>query len=237
MRNIYDGFDYSTIDLAILKRMGQYSLPNGKQLSSSWGAGCFMDPPGYPTYFLRSVYTRSGNNPEAGPTEVFDYFGALYVTRRAEDWKHIPVGTDVWDYIQEQHADLMRNLWNPLPIDHQRVQFWIRRTMSYFRNCYSKDGDDRNVSNMVRFGPPDYHLGYICVKYFYPDVTIEIVSLENSGAYGRNTLGIGDWIEREAVQPTPDRCWPTNGRMDDSGWCHAQNGSWCQYCGWYEGER
>lgn len=60
---------------------------------------------------------------------------------------------------------------------------WIQSVYKYFAHCYSKDGQDRNVSNSVTFGkfwnnaeqekdyPAEYHLAYLFVKKFDPTHT------------------------------------------------------------------
>jgi hypothetical protein len=239
-RDIYEGFDYSTFDLVALRRLELYKKPPTYQVSTHWGCGCFLDPPGYPTHFLRSVYTQYGNSPSRGATEVVDYKGELYVTRHEEDWKRIPSSVEpgkAWDYMSAKHDRLMRRIWKPLPLDHERVRLWQIHAYCYFKNCYSLDGDERNVDKMVNFGPDQFHLGYLMIRKYYPEAEPHVEWSQLEG-YGRNSLGIGDWIDMEAVRPTPETCWPDNSRMRGSGGNgHPMNGKWCQWCGWYEGSQ
>jgi hypothetical protein len=50
-------FDYSTINKDALNRLPIVKLPPTYRLQAGMGNGCFLDPPGYPTYFTQSVYT------------------------------------------------------------------------------------------------------------------------------------------------------------------------------------
>src|SRR5512139_2529311 len=78
--------DYDTIDTVRLTHLPQYKLPPTYQLNDGMGAGCAGDPPGYPPYFLRSVYTSHGNSPAKGPQHVITYFGVHYVVESSKDW-------------------------------------------------------------------------------------------------------------------------------------------------------
>jgi len=60
---------------------------------------------------------------------------------------------------------------------------WIVSVYKYFRHCYSKNGENRNVSDCVTYGKfwdnaeqekdenPERHLGYLFVKQFDPTHT------------------------------------------------------------------
>ena len=45
------------------------------RLSKSMGQGCIYDPPGYPTYFLQSIYNRSGDVDNDMPSGVIVWNG------------------------------------------------------------------------------------------------------------------------------------------------------------------
>lgn len=46
-----------TINAAELAKLPEAIIPDSYHLSQNEGSGCAMDPPGYPTYFIRHVYT------------------------------------------------------------------------------------------------------------------------------------------------------------------------------------
>src|SRR4051812_49187147 len=109
--------DFSTLNLDRLKKLPRYSLPPTYQLQQGSGNGCSGDPPGYPTYFTRSVYTRHGNHPRNGPYMVIVFEGVNYV-------------------IPTQEEKLVRNLWLPLSLDHPRTRLWISGTYRHHNHCY-----------------------------------------------------------------------------------------------------
>jgi hypothetical protein len=65
---------------------------------------------------------------------------------------------------------------------------WQRFIYGYFKNCYSKDGVDRDVSKcLVVTGSgmnPEHHLGYMTVKEYFPDATPRLDLIESKGDYG-----------------------------------------------------
>jgi hypothetical protein len=79
-------FDYSAINLTELQKLKTYNLPNSYRLQENYGNGCYMDPPGYPTYFTQSVYTQTIDHPRvvAWIRECYLYFGGLYVPETGE---------------------------------------------------------------------------------------------------------------------------------------------------------
>lgn len=48
-------YDYNTIDKDKLARLPLYHKPSTYRLQSNPGNGCYLDPPGYPTYFTRAA--------------------------------------------------------------------------------------------------------------------------------------------------------------------------------------
>ena len=100
--------DFSTLNVAKLKKLDQYKLPPSYQLQDGSGNGCAGDPPGYPTYFTRNVYTKFGNDPPHGrPSMVITFERVHYV-----------VGNGDYD----AQSALLHRLWSPLPIDHPRTR-------------------------------------------------------------------------------------------------------------------
>jgi len=135
--------DWSTINLAALRKLPAYTLPPSYRLQEGMGNGCAGDPPGYPTYFTRSVYTRHGNSPRKGPELVICYPGeGLRVVAHSEDWekanrKAKADGREyaTWDDVYALQQARLHRLWNPLPLEHPRVQAWIADRIRHFKGC------------------------------------------------------------------------------------------------------
>lgn len=146
--------DYSTIDIDRLKKYQTYILPMTYRLQRGMGNGCFLDPPGYPTYFTRHVYTQHGNDPWRGPQMVITYNSRHYVVDSLPDHNRCEVKS--WDRRHKSFQNRMRKLWLPLPIGHPRTQAWISYCSGYFKNCYEdprKDENKRKYAGEVKIGP------------------------------------------------------------------------------------
>ena len=240
-------YDYSTIDTDRLARLPLYKKPPTYDLQRDPGNGCYLDPPGYPTYFTRSVYTQHGNSPARGPQ--------LILLGRVVD-----PGTGGFDL-----ADRLKKLYKPLPIDHPRVVAWITALYRYFHNCYRNPcagGENemliypvpyhrlRSFVDDPRFSDnwrevekisialanrkleaaaqpvaiPENHMAVIRIREFYPDYEPDFYQIS-----ANSTPLPGDWWERLAENPGPDHCPGLHGRK------HPASGNWCQMCGWREG--
>lgn len=119
-------FDTSTINLDILKKLKVYEIPSSYRLQADPGNGCFLDAPGYPTYFTRSVYTKAGNTPpyvDGRVHQVIVVGGVAYATARYGT----PEGAE---------DKLLHKLWKPLPIDHPRVRAWMIQVYKHMNHCY-----------------------------------------------------------------------------------------------------
>lgn len=158
--------DWSTISLTALKRLPAYTLPPSYHLSEHIGSHCAFDPPGYPTYFLRSVYTQHGNSPRNSAEEVIVAPGCgIRVLRDARDWKR--KGFKNWEESQAYYEKLYRRLWLPLPIDHPRVRAWMAELYRHFQHCYYDHRVRPQVSErdkMFIWPIPNYKL-----KHFHDD--------------------------------------------------------------------
>src|SRR5437879_3457097 len=115
-----------TINRAEWEKLPVHKLPPTYRYSDHLGAGCFLDPPGYPSYFVQSVYTSYGNTPRKGATMVL--FGRVVQTE---------------GYKQESYERLLRRLWNPLPLEHPRTQAWLAASFKHNAHCYR---DEQRVS-------------------------------------------------------------------------------------------
>lgn len=143
--------DYSTLNVAELLKLPVAVIAPGCHVSDSRGQGCFMNPPGYPTHFLQSVYTARGNNPSRGSDQVIFHpeTGYREVQGASGPW----LGADA-------HKALMRSLWVPLPCDSERVQGWLAHAAGYFRNT-EQDGPFQRgfYPDAVGALPPAYGVG------------------------------------------------------------------------------
>lgn len=142
------------INIKALKKLPVHKCPPSYHYSRHLGMGCAGDPPGYPTYFLQSVYTSHGNSPRKGATAVIVHEGVAYVLHSSKDYDtaiaRVKVQarkegkTLIWEeqckLEREAHDALIKRrierIYNPLPEDHPRMEAWIRDTYRHHRGCY-----------------------------------------------------------------------------------------------------
>ena len=150
--------DVSTINLAELEKVDVAKIPGNCHIGKFAGSACFGDPPGYPSYFLQSVYTSGGNDPRRGvPHQVIVHpNGTPYV---------IDDGQYDWD----SRNELLAALWSPLPLEHPRAELWIRGTYAHHRTMYvdpaqpeDASWDKRTFSFNTVSGKAPY---YLLLKY------------------------------------------------------------------------
>jgi hypothetical protein len=216
--------------------------------------GCYGDPPGYPSYFLRSAYFNGNTSGRTGAPEVV-------IAEGGEHRVLLSVGQH-----RESLAKLVRKLWVPLPYDHERVRLWIRATYRHLRHCYR---DDRGVvaeprdNGLIVYPVPYYKLRSFqddhrfsnewrtaeraAVDAFNADVrarTAKVAIPDNHSAVrairefypehapdldlinGETGDHEGDWWETEATRPGVADCRPRSGIGARD---HAVQ--WCQWCG------
>lgn len=148
-------FDTSTLNQAALRKLRTYTCPPTYRIDSHLGAGCYGDPPGFPTYFLRSVYTSHGNSPR-DISHVIRDDGGTFRRIPEHDWRGTREEADArWDA-------LMRSLWAPLPYNHPRVRAWIVATYKHLRHCY------RDIAPGPYLKPPE-HGGPATLIFPVPD--------------------------------------------------------------------
>lgn len=220
------------------------------RLQDSPGNGCFLEPPGHPSYFTRSVYTQHGNNPSKGPQ--MELFGrAVETAEMAFDARHA----------------LLESLFEPLPYEHPRVQAWERAVYAHLAHCYA---DTQNVEPM-EYGPPatlifpvpyyklktfvddprfsdewrtkeraaveqanadlqaryaaactpEHHEAVSTIRKHYPNAPIRQDYIDNPPAK------LGNWYERLEERPAPESC-----PGDRSVRLAHNNEGWCQFCGY-----
>jgi len=243
-----------TINAKRLRRLPIHNCPSSFKYQRGAGNGCSGDPPGYPTYFTKSVYTRHGNTPSKGTHIVL--FGRTL--QHSDDWKNCKD----WDEVREKRDARIKALWVPLPLDHPRTIAWINATFSHHRHCYQDPTINGSFSDKTLIFPvPSYKL-----KEFTDDVrfsdewrTKEKASIEQANKeiiehaerYATpenhsatiiirryypefqptpelltNPQRPGNWWERLDGIPKPEDC---PGQYDMK---HPVNGTWCQMCGW-----
>lgn len=258
-----ESLDYSTLDIARMeKKRKVFKCPPTYRLQDDCGNGCAGDPPGYPTYFTRDVYTQYGNTPRRGAHRVITV-PSLKVS--------FVFACDDSGYDQEKWEALMRSYWLPLPEEHPRVQAWIASTYSHHRNMYR----DREQRVEKASGNPEYNafvwendsLPYYRLRSFTDDprfpeewrtrereavrkhneelnaIARELATPENHSAvcivrryYPEHAPRL-DYIA--APPPNPGNWWERLAECPTPENCpgqydmkHPCNGSWCQMCGW-----
>ena len=114
--------DYSTINFEQLATLPLYQQPDSHCISKHEGSGCYGDPPGFPTYFLRSIYTRHGNTPSKGPQYILALPG--------QEERAVPkteLAGDTGEASRARFNALMHRLWKALPLDHPRTITWEQK--------------------------------------------------------------------------------------------------------------
>ena len=140
----------ATLHAEGVDRLPVYTLPPTYRLGDP-GMGCYGDPPGFPTYYLRPVYNGHGNTPRNAPDAVL--LGTDGKLRRAEPKTTGGAGDDL------RRAAFWRNLYRALPIEHPRVQAWIAATMSHLATCYQdEERPEYGRAGTLIFPVPSYKL-------------------------------------------------------------------------------
>jgi hypothetical protein len=133
-------------------------------------AGSFLCPPGHPAHYWH-VEDGSRRDPNL-------IAGIAYAIENEYG--------DVPEPVQVEAKKLMADATPVCSED------WVRHVYSYFRNCYSPDGVDRNASHCVIAKPGDehqppaeWHLGYLLVRSYFPDHELRVDLLSDSSGYGQ----------------------------------------------------
>lgn len=126
------------------------------------GAGCFLDPPNYPTH---SVHVQTDRNRRK------ENRGMVSLTYAVDcDWISADTRARASGMLKRWHA-------NPPAIDSEPVQRWISQVLGYFRNCYIGPSGSRNASDLAidserdPMADPGSHAGVALIRDFYPDFT------------------------------------------------------------------
>lgn len=241
----------TTIDFAELERLPRFTS-KALHLGSA-GMGCFLEPPGHPTYFLQPVYNARGNSPDRGPEAVL----AGHVVYDSADWVR---GADAY----VARGVLLRRLYRPLAWDHPRVEAWVHHWFQHGGNCYVDDALPKHDQIVVyptpsyklrqfrddprfngewraqeraaieahnaqveayhaRIATLDNHLAVRRVRQWYPDYPVDRMQALIDA---RPKFGPGNWYSTELERPTPDNC-PGDQAVHLK---HPTQG-WCQWCG------
>lgn len=155
--------DWSTINLDELRKLPRQVLPPTFRLQDDCGNGCAGDPPGFPTYFTRFVYTQHGNGPPRnwpGHELVILKDGVCYGVG-LNKWKP----DETWEQRYERRRELFVRLWNRPAIDHSRTVAWIRGAFKHHHHCYQDDSIKGSLSDKtVIFPVPNWKL-----EHFHDD--------------------------------------------------------------------
>lgn len=129
-------------------------------------SGSFLCPPGHPSHRWEVRGATSYAKLDTDP----NYIGSLDHVASDES---MPAGIRKSAQKRLDEAQLVCS------------ELWQRYVYSYFRNCYSPDGVDRNVQRIIDSGPPEHHLGYLMVKQYFPEAQprLDLIA-DSTGGYG-----------------------------------------------------
>jgi hypothetical protein len=180
------------------------------------GSGGFLSPPGHPSHFYSvEGYYGGWVKPVSGPDLIA---GLDYLIK--DEYGDVPA------FVKAEATQIMESA------QLRCSEAWLRTVYGYFRNSYSPDGTDRNVSHAIStskthcqcgkefwnqkgldahcadhqtgftaFGvttrvspghgevtlplpPPERHLGYLCVRKFFPGHQPRLDLIRNPSATG-----------------------------------------------------
>jgi len=134
--------DWSTINLKRLKALPRYRLPRTYSLSEP-GHCCEVEPPGHPSYYLRSVYGKRGLIDKA-PRRVILHEGVLYIVEKYQAFADLTKG--------------LAPLWLPLAIDHPRTVAWMQSIYAYLGRYIFDESRVWEVVGLVRRYYPEHEL-------------------------------------------------------------------------------
>lgn len=129
------------------------------------GMGSFLNPPGHAEHDYSVVEKRV-----YGPKR--DNEIGCYSLNYVLECNYIP------ENVKQEARQLLAE--NP----GQFTTKWEHTIYNYFRNCYSPDGIDRNVSNLADKGPPNHHLAVLHIQHFFPSHQPNLQLIESSGELG-----------------------------------------------------
>jgi hypothetical protein len=141
--------DYSTINLEELRKLPLYRLRPGHHLSDNLGSGCHGDAPGYPSYFIQSVFTSRGDTPRSGPD------GVIADPERDGEYRVIDDLRDERGYLD------FSSIYIPVSMKSSRFDSWEHERYRHLMSCYH-DPEEKN--DMLIWPIPYYRLNNIAVN-------------------------------------------------------------------------
>ncbi len=217
------------------------------------GSGCFLDAPGFPSYFIKHVYNSRGDSPSRGPDSVLWCKGKPY---------------ELPDYDSDDRDAVYRSLYSPLPIDHPRVKLWILAVARHLHHCYrdverpeyGRPGtliypvpgyklktaridpnwteeykatvqaevdafNKMETDRATAIATADNHNGVRTIREIYPDFQPPAWFFDPPKDMGYSP----EWWECEDKPPDPGKCTGNPRRGNDPAWRHRDDN--CQYCG------
>ena len=217
-------------------KRNNYTLPPTYNLSDP-GCGSAGEPPDHPRHYVRAIYTRHGFSPGKGPCYYLNGNG--------------------YDDLSE-----IDSLYQPLPLESERVQLWIQAQFAHHHHCYQDPNRTKKWDDPIIYPVPNWRL-----RQFQDDPRFsdEWRDKEKAAIEQANH----DTIEQARVIATPDNhqatilirryypdfiptqqmidgpfirtgnWWETLETRPSPATCpgepwakHPANGSWCQVCGW-----
>ena len=252
--------DWSTIDMDEVLKLPVVVLAPTYQLQKDSGNGCAGDPPGFPTYFTRSVHTQHGNSPPRGFSMVISPPDGVLRGVAPAQW---PANIKTWDEYRAAQDALMMRLWKRLPLTHPRTKAWIDATFAHQKHCYQNPNATGNWGDKTVIYPvPYYELrSFVDDKRFsdawrekekaaIAQANAEIEASAAKIAVPENHAGVvivrryyDDFVSTLAQLAgdvtNSGNWWETLAENPGPEKCpgqygmpHPVNGTWCQFCGW-----
>lgn len=100
----------------------------GFKFQRGMGNGCYLEPPGHPSYYTRAVYNARGNS--------LDYDGAPSYKLDARELDEDGARYDLRGPGWVQSLDECGEFFRLLPEDHDRTRAWIKHVYQHLGRCY-----------------------------------------------------------------------------------------------------
>lgn len=155
-------------------------------------AGSFLEPPNHPSH---KYGFAAGMDHGHGYQE---YGSITYLREEAKKMGIHPI-------IMITNRIFAEWSKNKLPEDHQAVQQWEAYVYAYFRNSYSRDGIDMDVTKSIivekeennwtknnpetwttKPQPPEHHLAVMAIRESYPEHKPRMDWIENPPTWGKS---------------------------------------------------
>ncbi|MFA5401259.1 MAG: hypothetical protein WC359_12500 [Dehalococcoidia bacterium] len=211
-----------------------YKLPDGFHLGDR-GCGCFLEPPGHPTYFVRPIYNSRGDSPSRPPyyklsgtgyedLDDLPFTPIPYESPRVKEWEINLYRHMTRCYHDESIEDRDKTMIFPVPYYKLKHFLDDPRFSEEWRikeRAAIKQANDAVIAHALKVAVPENHRAYLAVKKYYPDAKPRLELI------GRSKFPpSSNWWTIMEERPTPDKCPGEYGKP------HPVNGDWCQFCGW-----